>query len=136
MFDAGIRMVGTDRYAPMVIVADASEMSSSHANLDTAQELLVMMRKGYPGRLGEVVIFPAPLVARAAFKVIRPLFPAAVRQKVRMMSRESGLQALSELGLDQYIPPNCGGSCSHDDDACDLDAQARNQRSRIDQWMT
>lgn len=134
MFDLGIRMMPPG-VTQMLLVGDADGMGPQHADLTRMQGLIDMLRIGYPDRLGNVVVLPAPLFARAAWTFMQKLAPASLVKKLQIVSAVRGRELLQEYlgerGLEELLPPNLGGKREHTE-ANDVDLMVRVMHQKME----
>lgn len=115
VIDFGIRhILPQANHTKFMIVADCSGMGFRHAKISLMRTLITMLTVGYPDRMAEVVILPAPNWALRFFGVLQSFLPRRTASKVHAFgSTTDGIHHLAEFLDPSLLGTNLGGSANH-----------------------
>jgi len=94
------------------IVLDCEDVGLSKVPpLGATKRALKLMQDNYPDRLGVFVIANVSGAAQMFLKVLLPLLPAVVRQKIHIIPNddEKRIAMMKELVDEEFIPKRLGG---------------------------
>jgi len=121
MIEAGLRMM-TQNVCHFLLIADSSDMSLRNTNIKLFRELLGVITKGYPDRLGNLYVGPMNAVIKWIFKMLEPLMPRNLRAKIKLIKSKAEIRDIISSQQLSSIPTEVGGtgpSDAHDIILCD-----------------
>jgi len=135
MFECGLRKMLSGGQSQFTIIADCNGLGPSHFNLAIIKQLTSMMSEGYPDRVANIVILPAPIIARGFFKIVKPFLPANLLPKISICNLRAGKVHITTLMDVSLLPIELGGNNhGHLEVACSLGEQLKFQNQLKKKW--
>lgn len=93
-----------------IIIFDLQGYTMENVDTEDAAAIVDILQKQYPERLGQLFIYEAPTVFWALWNMIWPFLTASTREKVQLVSGDSGLEAIHSMVPHSILPPALGGT--------------------------